>query len=280
MLDSFGQTLRIGVAPSAVTVLALRRWGAARPRTVGELRLEHSSHPDALAGAVRVLLADAGGGLARRPATIVLADELVRLWHVTPPPGSTRLADLEGAAALRFQSLFGDAAGAWQISAGWDAARPFLAAAMPRALLAQLEDACAEHKVDIVEIVPQFVAGFNRWRGALKEGAWYANVHEGVLTLGALADGALHAVRATALPRGAGEGKGEGADLDWLARHVAREALRLNLAPPSRLQVSGKAPLAWSSGASHATLACTLLGVQHDPALTDGARLAATGSAA
>ena len=138
MRRRFGQSLRIGVSPAAITLLAARRFGGVgrtpAAETLAELRLEHSSHPDALAGALRVLLADAG--CAGWPATIVLADELVRLWQVTPPAGTARLADLEAAAAVRFQSLYGDSAGAWQLSANWDAARPFLAAGAPRALLA------------------------------------------------------------------------------------------------------------------------------------------------
>lgn len=270
MRKRFGQALRIGVSPACVTLLAVGRWGAQAPETLAELRLEGSSHPDALGGAVRVVLAEAG--CTNWPATIVLADELVRIWQVAPPAGSARGADLEAAAALRFQALYGEAAGPWKIAAGWDAVHPFLAAAMPRALLAQLELACAERKIGIVEMVPQFIAAFNRWRGALKAGAWYANVHDQVLTLGALEDGAIRAVRPAALPDGAG--------LDWLEQHVTREALRLNLAAPRRIEVSGRAPAAWSSGAGRAGLACTLLGQVQDPAWTSGVRLAVSGSRA
>lgn len=269
MRRRFGQSLRIGVAPSGITLLAVRRWGGAPAGILAELRLEHSSHPDALGAALRLVLADAG--CAGWPATIVLADELVRLWQVTPPAGTARLADLEAAAGLRFQALYGESALGWRIAAGWDAVQPFLAAAMPHALLDQLQRACDEARVDVVEIVPQFVAGFNQWRGALKPGAWYGNVQEGVLTLGALERGVLQAVRAAALP--------EDASLEWLARHVAREALRLNLAAPGRIQVSGPAPAGWS-GAPHAALSCSLLGQARDAAWPAGARLAATGSAA
>lgn len=267
MRRRFGQTLRIGVAPAGVTLLAVRRWGRAAPETLGELRLENRSHPDALAGALRALLSAAG--CSGWPATIVLADDLVRIWQVTPPAASARMADLEGAAALRFQSLYGDSAAGWKVSAAWDADQPFLAAAMPRALLAQLESVCAEHQLAVVEIVPQFIAAFNRWRGDLKAGAWFANVQDRVLTLGALEEGSMRAVRAGAMP--------EAASLEWLGQHVAREALRLNLQAPARIQVSGHAPASWH-GAATAALACTLLGEQLDAKWTEGARLAATGS--
>ena len=232
MRNPFSSMLHIGVAPSGIT---LRGKPAAKP--LAELRLDNSSHPDTLAAAVGAVLADAG--CARRAATIVLADELVRIWHVTPPAGSTRLADLEGAAALRFQSLYGDSAAAWAVSAGWDATAPFLAAAIPRTLLTQLELVCATHRITLVDIVPQFIAAFNQWRRVLKAGAWYGNVQDQVLTLAAIEGGSIRAVRASAV--------GAGADAAWLDMHVAREALRLNLPVPAQLCLSGQAPPAWRS---------------------------------
>ena len=270
MRRRFGQALRIGVAAGAVALLKTSRWGGAAPEVVGELAFDGGSHPESIGVALRQLLQD--GGCANWPVSIVLADDLVRIWQVAPPAGSARLADLEAAAALRFQTLFGEPTGAWTLSAGWDPAQPFLAAALPRHLLALIEQVCAAQRAPIVELVPQFVAGFNQWRGALKAGAWYGLVQQRVLTLAMIDGGAIRAVRASALPGGA--------DLDWLAAHVAREALRLNLAAPARLVVSGHAPPAWNKGASHATLACHLLGQGQGQGSgwSDCARLAATGS--
>ncbi|UUZ55504.1 hypothetical protein LP419_07490 [Massilia sp. H-1] len=54
-----------------------------------------------------------------------------------------------------------------------------------------------------------------------------------MLTVGAIDGGRLQAVRAVALP--------DGASLEWLERHIAREALRLNLPVPARLQLAGLA---------------------------------------
>jgi hypothetical protein len=218
---------------------------------------------------VRKLLADAD--CAGWPLSVVLADDLARVWQVTPPQGSARLADLEAAAALRFQSLYGEPAANWQLAAGWDAARPFLAAAIPRQLLALLQAACAEQKVTLVEVAPQFVTGWNQWCGELKPNAWYGMVQQGVLTLGVVDGGQVRAVRAAAMPAGA--------SLEWLGQHVAREALRLNLAAPERLQVAGPAPAAWNSSTS-GTIACSLLGAGNGTGLTPAAQLAATGARA
>lgn len=274
MRKGFGQTLRIGVAPGALALAVCGRFSGKAPAIVAELALDAAGPgaADAIGAGLRQLLADAG--CSHWPATVVLADELARLWQVTPPHNAARLADLEGAAALRFQALYGEPASGWKISAGWDAAHPFLAGAVPRQLLTVLEQVAAERHLKLVGIVPQFVAGFNRWQGALKPGAWYGQVQGSVLTLGALDGGRLQAVRAAALP--------EGADRAWLTRHVAREALRLNLAVPARLQVAGSAPPAWNAshdGGAGADIACTLLGAGQGGTLSPAARLAITGIA-
>lgn len=269
MRKRFGQTLRIGVSAHAVALVKASRFGAARAELVAELALGGAGQPgfEAIGAAVRQLLQDAG--CARWSATVVLADELARIWQVTPPAGSARLADLEGAAALRFQSLYGEPAANWELAAGWDAAKPFIACALPRQLLAALEQACAGQQVTLVEIVPQFVAGWNQWQGSLKPGAWYGLVQHNVLTLGAVDAGQVRAVRAAALPEGAG--------IEWLGRHVAREALRLNLPVPDRLQLSGPAPATWNN--SSGAFACSLLAPHSGqaPALSPAARIAVTG---
>lgn len=270
MRKHFGQSLRIGVAPGALALATAGGWGGKGPCVVAELAID-SAGPgatEAIGAGLRQLLADAG--CSNWPATVVLADELARLWQVVPPQGAARLADLEGAAALRFQALYGEPASGWKISAGWDAARPFLAGAMPRQLLAVLEQAAAQHQLTLVGILPQFVAGFNRWQGALKAGAWYGQVQAGVLTVGAIDGARLQAVRAAALP--------DGASLEWLERHIAREALRLNLPVPARLQLAGPAPAAWSNSTG-AALACTLLDRDGSASLSSAARLALTGIA-
>jgi hypothetical protein len=50
-----------------------------------------------------------------------------------------------------------------------------------------------------------------------------------------------------------------GADRDWLEAHVAREALRVGIQRPERLQLCGAAPASWASSAGRLKFACTLL---------------------
>lgn len=269
MTRRFGQSLRIGVSPQAVSLLKVSRFGRAAPELLAVHHFDGEPGPgfEAIAAAMGKLLEEAG--CAGWSATVVLSAELARIWQVTPPPGTARMADLQGAAALRFQTLYGESAASWQVTAGWDAVNPFMAAAVPRQLLALLEQEAARERVILVEIVPQFVAGWNQWRKVLGAGDWYGLVQGGVLSLGALDAGGVAAVRVAPVPAGAG--------IDWLAQHVTREALRLNLPAPSRLQVSGAAPVTWNNSAG--AFACTVLQVGQGE-LPSAALLAATGGRA
>ncbi|TFW34283.1 hypothetical protein E4O92_04310 [Massilia horti] len=260
--------MRIGIAPGGMALASTSRWQRAKV----EVLAERAAGPDqgAIGDQLRELLKD--GAAAGMPVTVVLSDELVRLWQVTPPAAATRMSDLEAAAALRFQSLFGASAANWKIAADWDCARPFLAAAVPLALLGELEQLVAQFKFHLVEIVPQFVAALNQWRKHRKHGAWFALVHDGVLTIAAYDADSLAAVRATPIA--------PGADRDWLESFIAREALRIGLSRPECLQLCGPAPLEWVSSRARANLACSILeeeGAHEHSAL---ARLALTGSGA
>jgi hypothetical protein len=273
MRRRFGQALRLGVARGGIALVRTSRWGAAP----AALLAEHAFAPGAIdsADGVQAALAAVldGAGLTGWPVTIVLADDLVRLWQVTPPENTTRLADLEAAAALRFQLLYGEPAANWEVSAAYDPVRPFLAAAMPRMLHGALARGAGAHRLKAVEIVPQFVAVLNRFRGAVRPGAWFGVVHDNVLTLGAGDGHAIAAVRAAALP--------QVADADWLAAHLAREALRLNLPVPERLQLWGSVPPGWLglSGLSGHS-GCIQLGAPAQTEWPAAALLAASGSAA
>lgn len=251
MRRRFGQALRIGVSGSEVCLLRTSGWGAAAaaPELLARAELAQGA-PAGLPAALAGVLAD--GGFAGWPVRVVLADDLLRLVQVTPPDGVARLADVQGAAALRFQSLYGESAAQWRMMADWDNRRPFFAAAVPRALLAALEEGAHAHRLALVAVVPHFIGAWNRWQDALKAGAWFGTVHDGLLTLGAVEAGQLRAVRALPLP--------QAVDADWLGHSVRREALLLGLGAPALLQLCGQVPPAWSKPiASAGQLATALL---------------------
>jgi hypothetical protein len=263
-----GHALRVGVAPGALALLRTSIWPHERTLLLGDVRFDAAGGPAAMGNALTQLL---GEQRTRGwPLTLVLADELVRLWQVTPPHNGARLADLHGAAALRFQALFGASAAEWQIQADWSATRPFLAAALPRPLLGSLLAAARARRCRVVEIVPQFVAALNQSRSERRPGAWFGLVHGGVLSIAAFEGKLLAAVRTAPIP--------PGADRDWLEGHVAREALRVGLGRPERLQIRGPAPKSWASSAGRLKFACTLLDDKLEPLWPDVARLALSGS--
>lgn len=266
MLERFGAGLRIGVSAQALTLVRSSRWRGAA--VLAELALDGHAPgaPERLAPALRQLLQGQRG----LPLTIVLDDALVRLWQVVPPQGATRLGDVKAAAALRFQSLYGEAPAAWCVTADWDAGAPFFAAALPRTLLALLEAAARDAHCGIVEIAPQFIHAWNRWHRALKPGAWFALAHEGLLTLGAGDGRRLSALRSVPLPAAN--------DLAWLQAQVAREALRLNLAVPQQVQACGQVPPAWTAGAAtEGGFGCSRLDQARAGTPSAGALLAQTG---
>lgn len=248
MRRRFGQSLRLGVAADGLALLRVGGWPRAGAEVLATAPVEAGA-PDALESGLRALLGEANP--RGWPLTVVLADELARLWQVAPPPGAARFSDLQAAAALRHQSLFGAPPQAWRISADWDAARPFLAAAAPEALLALLESLARRHRFHLVEVAPQFVMALNAWRRARRPGAWFGLVHGGVLSLAAYEGRALAALRTAPIPAGAGR--------DWLDAHVAREALRVGVGRPQRLQLCGAVPAGWAIAAGQPQFACTLL---------------------
>jgi hypothetical protein len=229
----------LGVAHDAIALVQSRRGG--RDMTLlAELALDGAlAYPAALAAGLKTLFD--GAARARWPLEVVLADEVCRLWQVTPPPGCTRLGDLEAAAGLRFQQLYGEPAAPWQLSGDWQLAHPFMAAAVPRSVLAAVQHSAAAHAMPLVAITPQFISRFNRHRHALSKNDWLGVVHDGVLTLGVCADGALLAVRALSVKEPGLHEHGAEA----VQHLLAREALRLNVAAPGRLLLCGDSVPAW-----------------------------------
>ena len=263
-----GQALRLGLAHDSLALVRTSSVFGARREVLAEARID-APEPAILARALGTLLMDAKA--AGWPVTVVLADELARMWQVAPPPQAASPADLEAAAAMRFMNLFGAPPALWSIAADWHATRPFLAAALPTPLLDTLTRAARAARCHLVEVVPQFVAALNGWRKLRTPGAWFGLVRGQVLTLAAYDGQLLAALRTAVVP--------PGADRHWLEQHIAREALRLGVEVPQQLQVGGAAPRSWAGSAGQGTFACTLF----DSAAAGDAgavRLACTGSAA
>ncbi|MFC4933159.1 hypothetical protein [Massilia sp. GCM10023247] len=266
-----GQVLRLGVGHDSLALVQASRLKR-RSRVLAETRIGDAAEPAELARGLRALLSSVD--VAGWPVVAVLADELARMWQVAPPPGAAHPSDLEAAAAMRYTALFGAPPAGWKVAADWQVTRPFLAAALPNALLEVLEGCAREAGCHLVEIVPQFVAAMNGWRKLHRPGAWFGLMHGQVLTLAAYDGPLLAALRSAVVPTGA--------DRDWLESHVAREALRVGVGRPERVQLCGTAPRAWNSHEGRLKFACTLLEEEREEEAGRSAavRLACTGSPA
>lgn len=201
--------------------------------------------PQRLAAQCSALLADAA--CAGLPLCVTVDDAWARLFMVTPPHNAGSLQDLQAAAAMRFQALYDEPPADWQLEADWSANEPFLACAMPRSLLAALQQLAADNKLHLSTVMPQFVSAWNRYARALPAASWFGVVQQHCLTLGAIAPAPkrrLEAVRSIAIPA-------DGHDPRWLQEQLARVALQLNLSAPEHLHLAGNQRQYWiaSSGA-------------------------------
>jgi hypothetical protein len=272
MLKRLGQSLRIGIGRDSLCLIRVSRWHGPRLSVLAEqdFDAQDSDMAQRLEPQLQQMLSDID--CAHLPTTVVLADDLVRLWQVTPPQGSSRIADIQAAAALRFQSLFGETLSGWQMSADWDASQAFFAAALPASLTAVLNRQAQQHQLALVEIAPQFILAWNRWHAALKPGAWFALYHENLLTLGVPDGQKLSAIRNILVP--------PSADQAWLQTHLGREALLLNIPVPTHLQMCVSLPAIWSDLNGKSGIICSRLEPRQDgiSPLSSGAALALTGA--
>ncbi len=250
MRNRFGSSLQIGIADTGVTLSRTHGW--LRPRMAPLASTAPSDAipmtPDRAVSVLRDMCTQTPcAGLS---TTVIVADNWVRYFIVTPPRNTARLQDCQAAAAMRFQALYGEPAADWQLDAHWDARQPFLACAMPQGLLVALRQAAADHALKLIQIVPHFVAAWNQWSNGVRADAWFGAVQGGTLTLGIIDRQRLCAVQALV----------PGDAPTWLAHHVKREALRLNVSMPRQMQLCGEVPRAWLERTTD-DFACTQLGV-------------------
>lgn len=167
-----------------------------------------------------------GGRFAGLPLAVALGDECVRLFMVPPPRNAVSLQDVRAAAAMRFNTLYGDDPAAWKIECAVASDRPFLACAIPAVLASSVQAAARDHRLRLVSLAPTFVLAWNRLYRRLGT-AWLGVVQGGHITLGCTSGGDLIAVHRAPLA---------GARLRELVRTVA---LRYGLDEPSELKLFG-----------------------------------------
>jgi hypothetical protein len=191
---------------------------------------------DPAAFAAPLAQALAGGRYAGLPLSVTLGDDCVRLFMVPPPRNAVSLRDVRASAAMRFHTLYGDDPAGWVIECAPRADRPFLACALPVALVETLRSAARAHELRLASVTPLFVVTWNQLRGRLGR-AWLGVVQGDSVTLGCLDGGPapdLAAVYRIHLPGGQ-------ADAGWLRHQVRAAALRFGLDDPAELKLFGGA---------------------------------------
>lgn len=235
-LDGFSVSLQVGITPAAVALLQSSGWWNTHTRHIAEASLPNDTDEpwEGLKAALRRLFADAA--ITNRPTTIVIADHWVRLFMVTPPQNATSMQDLHAAAAMRYRELFGDDIRDWRLEGDWQINRAFLACAMPSPLLDALYAIAREYQLTLLSVIPHFIAALNRWRRSLNGAAWFGVAQDNLLTLGAIPNQRLCMVHTAQIPAGGWQ------DQQWLPTFLVRQALKLNLPVPEKLQVCGHLP--------------------------------------
>lgn len=168
----------LGCTGEGAVLLALpTTTGTSGRERLGAVRIEAPAQASAAA------LADALPTLAPAPApraagapavslAVTLADALVRSFIVTPPIGAHGLRELRACAAARFTTLYGESAEAWLLAADWQAAAPFIACAMPRALHRAIEELAARQRWRLASLRPALVRVWNHLSASIPRDGW------------------------------------------------------------------------------------------------------------
>jgi len=234
MLDALTARMHIGLTPSCVAVVKSAGWPRRAIQDEGTHAWDTGSSPTALqfGEALHSMLASMRCRGLR--AEVVLSDDLVRHWMVTPPVNARSVEACRLAAQARFAALYGEGTDGWRWGADWRVDRPFLASALPLEWLVMLQQVCSAHGMHLLSVSPELVSVWNRWRRHLCAGEWLASACGGRVTLAALDVGGLRQVGRVILSSGAAAAAD--ATDPGLQRAVEHEALRWMLDMPQRLR--------------------------------------------
>ena len=244
MLDWFTDRLHIGLSRQGIAVLHAK--GGRRPSTTvlvdHAFTIDATASPEQWIDEIRQILENTQ--CPRLPTSVVLSNDWARFWTVTPPVNAVRLSDCQAAAQLRFQALYDAPLTGWQMAADWQIDAPFLACAVPDTLLSPLQQVASAYRLRLIEVAPQFIVGWNRWRRALQAGAWFGVTQDDTITFAAINNGQLCTMRSITRQLRDRERQ------SWLQEQLTREALRLHIPAPSAIQLCGHRSTSWSSSAS------------------------------
>lgn len=207
------------------------------------------------AGAVRWIGHGEAGRLgafigARRNAMVevVVADDVAVHWVQRPPAGAQGLHELRAVAAARCAHLFGGTPADWWVAGDWQAVRPFVCAAVPRALAQPVR-----RQLEAAGLRSDWQSAWarlcNRRAREIPAQGWSACRGPGRVTLWSCAGGRVTSVQSFAVPRDADPGHVE-------ARVAERQTLEaLNDGAIAPAPVHWLTPSAWQGMATEAEAA-------------------------
>lgn len=241
LATSWGTTLRIGLSKNGIALIRISGWPQRQSQILFDEALpnQDSLTPAKIAVQLSHLIKEAN--CVGLQTEVMVSDEWMRIFIVTPPKNCSRIEDCRAAVNMRFQSLYGEGVGEWFIEADLNPKLPFLACAMPKSLHSALLQVASEYRLTLISILPHFIATWNHWHRKLDSTSWFGIVHDTTLTLGIVDQKRLCGVRMVPLP------SDPWSDPQWLPEHVLREALRLNVPAASSLQLCGAMPGEWTT---------------------------------
>jgi hypothetical protein len=124
--------------------------------------------------------------------SITVSNHFVRYAVV---PAQTKIAspsELYAYAAFHMREIYGERAGAWELSMSeWDPCSGGVCAAIERNLLERLEALAIHHKLKLKHIEPYLTGAFDQWRKRFHgERIWFALIEAGRLCIASLSQGA------------------------------------------------------------------------------------------
>ncbi len=166
--------LYLGLEPDQVTLVRLSCGSSIRVVASTRLPFSESSSESELLLALEQALRDPQWQKAR--AHVVVADRLIRYFIAERPPGARNAKEVELAAGLRFEDIFGVPVDDWTIQVDMPPlAKNQLGCALRKELVSNLVAICSAANTPIVSLQPFAVSEFNRSHATIgnKEG-WFA----------------------------------------------------------------------------------------------------------
>ncbi len=135
--------------------------------------------------------------VARTDLTITLSNHFVRYVTLPPQAEIATPEEVKSYAQFRMRDIYAERMNSWALSVSeWDPITGAICAAIPQALMTQLDDMAARHQCKIKEIEPYMTSVFDRWQKLLSgTKIYFAVIETGRICVAILSNGIWHSIR-------------------------------------------------------------------------------------